>query len=81
VPQLDSTRKARDYAEAALDAEVKKLQNGFSTTFVVLELQEDLTAARLAELEARANYHKAKAQLAFAEGTILEKQNLSVEVK
>src|SRR5205814_678130 len=36
--QVDATREARIYAEAALDAEQKKLESGKSTTFVVLQL-------------------------------------------
>ncbi|HWX21984.1 MAG TPA: TolC family protein [Candidatus Binatia bacterium] len=79
--QAGSTRKARTYAEAALQAEIKKLQNGFSTSFVVLQLQEILTAARMAEIQALADYNKVLAQLAFAEGSILERHHLTVEVK
>ncbi len=79
--QVTSTRRARTYAEAALAAEVKKLQNGLSTAFFVLQLQEILTAARTAEIQALADYNKLIAQLAFAEGDILEKHHLSVEVK
>lgn len=79
--QVTSTRKARVYAEAALAAEVKKLQNGLSTAFFVLQLQEVLTAARTAEVQALADYNKIIAQLSFAEGDILEKHHLSLEVK
>jgi outer membrane protein TolC len=79
--QVTSTRKARAYAESALAAEVKKLQNGFSTAFFVLQLQETLTAARTAELQALADYNKIIAQLAFAEGSTLEKHHLSLEVR
>jgi outer membrane protein TolC len=64
-----------------LAAEVKKLQNGLSTAFFVLQLQETLTAARMAELQALADYNKIIAQLAFAEGSTLEKYHLSVDVK
>jgi outer membrane protein TolC len=60
---------------------VKKLQNGLSTAFFVLQLQETLTAARTAEIQALADYNKIIAQLAFAEATILEKHHLSVDVK
>lgn len=76
--QVGSTHQARIYAESALDAEVKKLQNGFSTSFVVLQLQEILTAARTAEVQALADYNKAQAQLAFAEGKTLERNRVEV---
>ena len=79
--QVTSTRKARAYAESALAAEVKKLQNGLSTAFFVLQLQETLTAARTAEFQAAADYNKILAQLAFAEGSILDKHHLSLDIK
>jgi len=77
--QVGSTRKARIYAEAALAAEQKKLQNGLTTTFVVLQMQQVLTVARMAEAQALADYNKDRAQLAFAEGSILERHHLSVD--
>ena len=79
--KVDATRQARIYAEAALDAEQKKLENGKSTSFVVLQLQRDLTAARSAELRALADYNKALSTLALNEGTTLDKAKLKVEVK
>jgi outer membrane protein TolC len=79
--QVDSTRLARSYAEAALKSEVEKFQNGFTTAFVVLQYQEILTAARTAEIRAMVEYNNALAQLAFAEGTILERHHLSLELK
>ncbi len=81
LDQVNSTRKARVFAEKALEAEVKKLQNGLSTTFVVLQLQTALIRAQTAELQALTDYHDVLSQLAFADGTILEKQHLEVEVK
>ncbi len=79
--RVGSTHEARRYAEAALDAEQKKLQNGKSTSFVVLQLQKDLTSARSAEIRALADYNKALADLAHSEGTTLDRENVKVEVK
>ena len=79
--RTSSTREARVYAEAALEAEEKKLQNGVSTPFVVLQLQQKLTDARTAEIRSLSDYNKALAQLALNEGSTLEKNHLSVEVK
>ena len=79
--QVDSTSKARAYAEAALAAEEKKLQNGLTTTFVVLQMQEILTAALTAEARALEDYNKALAQLAFADGTTMEKHHLKLQPK
>jgi outer membrane protein TolC len=77
--QVGSTHKARTYAEAALAAEEKKLQNGLSTSFFVLQLQETLTAARTAEIAAMVDYNRALVQLAFAQGTTLERHRMKIE--
>ncbi len=71
---VDATKQARIYAEAALDAEQKKYAVGKSTTFTVLQLQNNLTSARSQEIRALANYNEALANLAAAEGTTLERQ-------
>ena len=78
---INATREARLFAEAALDAEQKKLENGKSTPFVVLSLQRDLTSARSAEIQAQAAYNKALSALAAAEGSSLERDKLSMTVK
>jgi len=79
--QVDATKQSRLFAEAALAAEQKKLDNGRTTSFVVLQLQRDLTTAQLSELAALTEYNKALAQLALREGTTLEKNRLSIEPK
>lgn len=79
--RIDATRQARLYAEAALDAEEKKLANGKSTSFFVLQLQRDLTAARSAEIRALADYNKALAALSKSEGTTLDKASLGLQFK
>jgi outer membrane protein len=79
--QVASTHQARIYAEEALNAETKKFNVGFSTSYMVLQYQEILTAARTAEIRAQVDYNKILAQLAFAEGTVLERHHLSLEVK
>jgi outer membrane protein TolC len=79
--RVNSTHQARVYAEAALAAEQTKLQNGASTSLFVLQFQRILTDARSAEIRALADYNKALVQLAFSDGSILEKSGLEVEVK
>lgn len=79
--RVDATRQARLYAEAALNAEQKKLENGKSTSFVVLQLQKDLTSARSSEIRALADYNIALAELAFDEGSTLERRKVNLEVK
>jgi len=77
----DATKQARIYAEAALDAEQKKYAVGKSTTFTVLQLQNNLTSARSQEIRALANCNQALANLAAAEGSTLQRRNLDVEAK
>jgi len=79
--RVAATREARLFAEAALDAAEKKLANGKSTSFEVLSLQRDLTAASSAEIRALADYNIALANLASSEGTTLERNRIDMEVK
>ncbi|MHC1767636.1 MAG: TolC family protein [Verrucomicrobiia bacterium] len=79
--RVEATREARLFAEAALDAEQKKLENGKSTSFFVLQFQRDLTAARFQEIQALTSYNNSLAQLAFQEGATFERHNLNVEIK
>jgi outer membrane protein TolC len=76
-----ATREARIYAEAALEAEQKKLENGKSTSFQVLQLQRDLTTARSTEIRALADYNIALANVALNEGTTLERRHVKLEVR
>ena len=79
--QVAATRAAREYAAAALDAEQKKLENGKSTTYTVLQMQRDLTTARGNEIQALDNYNKALSQLSLDEGTTLQRLGINLEVK
>lgn len=79
--QVGSTHAARTYAESALTTETKKYQDGIATSLEVILFQETLTDARSAEIRAQVDYNKALAQLAFADGTILERNHLSLQVK
>lgn len=79
--QVSSTKLAREFAEAALDAEQKKLENGKSTSFVVLRLQRDLTSARSSEIRALSEYNKALNNLSLKEGAVLERRKIDFSVK
>lgn len=76
-----ATRLAAESAEAAVAAEIEKLNAGKSTFFVVLDLQGQEAEARSEELRARADYCQAISQLHFAEGTILERAGITAEVR
>lgn len=71
LDRVQSTREARIYAEEALSAEQRKLESGKTTSFVVLQLQRDLTQARQAEIRALADYNQRISALSLAEGAIL----------
>ncbi len=79
--KVDSTRKARLYAEEAQQAEQTKLEHGKSTSFIVLQLQNNLTAARSAEIRALADYNIALEQLAFDDGATLERNHIELQVR
>ncbi|MGD0251643.1 MAG: TolC family protein [Verrucomicrobiota bacterium] len=78
---VEATKQARIYAEAALDAEEKTYAVGKATTFDVLQYQNNLTAARSAEIRALANYNEALVNLAAQEGSTLERNNINIEAK
>jgi outer membrane protein len=69
--RVGATLEARQFAEAALSAEERKLANGKSTSFVVLQIQQRLNTARFDELRARADYSKALSNLRLREGSTL----------
>jgi outer membrane protein TolC len=78
----DRARDARDavqFARAALEAEEKRLAGGTSSIFFVLQLQNDLVRSQLVEARARADYNKALAQWYFAEGSSLERRNVTID--
>lgn len=79
--RVDATRQFRLYAEAALEAEQKKLESGKSTSFVVLQLQKNLTDARSAEIRALADYNITLANLALAEGSTFERRKINLEIQ
>lgn len=80
LQRVTATREARLYAEAALQAEQTKLEKGKSTTFVVLQLQKELTSARSAEIGALADYNIALARLSQNEGSTLERRQISLQM-
>ena len=77
--RITATRESREYSESALDAEQKKLESGKSTSFEVLRLQRDLTAARSEEIRALTEYNRNLAQLSLAEAGTLTRLGLEVE--
>lgn len=81
LQRVEATRQEREFAEAALEAEETKLENGKSTVFVVLQLQRDLTQARSGEIQALVEYNRALSQLSLAEGATLQEREISIEAE
>ncbi len=79
--RVGATKKAREFAAQALDAEEKKLANGKSTSFQVLELQRQLTAAESDEIGALSEYNKELYRLSQAEGDTLKKLGILLEIR
>lgn len=79
--RLQSAREASRFAEEALRAEEQKLRGGTSSVFIVLQLQTDLSNARTDEITAKRDYNLALAQLDFAEGTILDHEQIDIEIE
>jgi outer membrane protein len=74
-----ASRAARESAEAQLAGEQKLYEVGRSTTFLLLQRQQELTAARTNELQAQTDYNKALADLQRATGSTLRANNVTVE--
>lgn len=77
--RIEATRESSVLALENLDAGEQKLRTGTSTTFEVLELQDDLRTAQLAEARARADYNEAIAELDRQTGTTIERNNIILQ--
>ncbi len=58
-------------AQETLNSEQKRLEVGSSTTFQVLDFQEDLATAQVNELQAQVGYQQGVIELARSEGMLL----------
>jgi outer membrane protein len=76
---IAATRAAREAAERNVEAERKRYENGMTTNFQVLEVQQQLSDARVRELQAIVGYQKAVALFHRAVGDILQVHNISVD--
>jgi outer membrane protein TolC len=74
-----AAQKARELAERNLDAERKKFENGMTTSFQVLQITNDLSAARTSELQSLAVYRKALSAYHYAVADILDWKGIKIE--
>ncbi len=76
--RVRAAQKNRELQEKNVDAEEKKYQNGMSTSFQVLEIQEDLATAESRESRAKVDFQKSLAALERAKGTLLQARNIEI---
>lgn len=77
IQRAEASARAVDAAQAALDAEEKRLTNGVTTSFNVLKLQDELSQARINRLEAIAEGQKAAYILWGVAGVLLDRYQIS----
>ncbi len=76
---ITASRAARDAAERNLEAERRRYENGMTTNFQVLQIQQQLSDARVRELQALVGYAKAVSAYHRQIGDILEARNIRTE--
>ncbi|HEU4889592.1 MAG TPA: TolC family protein, partial [Thermoanaerobaculia bacterium] len=75
-----ATRAARDAAERNVEAERRRYENGMTTNFQVLRVQQDLSDARIRELNALVDFNQAVARYHRSVGDVLEVRGITVNV-
>jgi outer membrane protein TolC len=79
LSRLYAASQSRQSAEAVYASEVRKFHDGTSTTFLVLQRQVQLAAARGRELAAQTDLNKAVVELQRVEGTILQANGVNLQ--
>jgi len=76
--RIGAARSAREAAEVQLRSEQERFTVGMSTNFLVLTRQNDLSRARLDEIQALSDHRKALTELQRASGRLLEERHVVV---
>jgi len=79
--QLDVADRGLAYAEERMRAYIRRNEVGLATTKEVIDVQNDLVAAKTNQIQARAEYTIAIAQLWKATGELLEREGITVTGK
>ena len=77
--EIIASRTAREAAGQNLEAERRRYENGMTTNFQVLQIQQQLSDARANELQALVGYNKAVAAYHRAVGDLLDTRNITVD--
>jgi len=78
IKRVHAARIARKFAEEKLSAEEKKFEVGLSTSFNVLEFQEDLAEEQSNEIKATIDYKKSKNRLRKVKAQTLADNNIQL---
>lgn len=78
--QIVATQAARAAAERNLEAERKRFDNGMTTNFEVLQVQQDLSDAQSREIAAMVAYNQAVSAYHSAVGDLLDYKGIAIEV-
>ncbi len=81
LKRINATRIARKLAEEKLKAEEKKFEVGLSTSFSVLEFQEDLAEEQSNEIKALIDFKKSKIRLRQVMATTLKENDIKLKSK
>jgi len=77
--EIGASRTAREAAEQNLEAERRRYENGMTTNFNVLQIQQQLSDARAREIQSLVAYNKSVAAYHRAVGDLLEVANIKIE--
>ena len=79
VKRIDAAEASVELQRKNLEAEQKKFENGMSTSFQVLEFQNDLSDAEVALIRAVVTYRRSIVAFEKAKGTLLESRNVQLD--
>jgi HAE1 family hydrophobic/amphiphilic exporter-1 len=79
LSRLNAARQGREAAEQVYASEQRRFKNGASTTFLVLQRQDELNQAELRELSAQTSLNKSIVELERTEGTILTNNGVNLK--
>ena len=76
--QIDVADRGRTFAEERLRAFIKKNEVGLATTKDVLDVENDLAAAKSSQISAVVDYNNAITRLWLVSGTLLEREGIHI---
>jgi outer membrane protein TolC len=77
--RLETGRKSKEVAFQTLEGEIKRLNQGVSTSFQVLQYQTQYSQTRSRELAALADLNKDQLDLWLVTGQLLEKKGIVID--